>query len=200
MPNAGQTRNGNVLQREVEARLVTQIMVTTQDMVTDANLLLHLSNAHLHRIQRRTGLIVSAVVAGMGLFVLLNLGFATRSVLSPIRALQRGAEIVGAGNLGYRTSIQLDNEIGELSRAFDGMTAKLEQTQAELEANAHAIAGNGKRAGSVQLFGVARSARAAARHRRLEPGAAGRLRRGCSTRKRASISASFARKPSAWGS
>lgn len=131
----GTGAEGNALQREVEARLVTQIMVATQDMVTDSNQLLRLANAHLDRIQRRTGLIVSLVVAGMGLFVVLNMMFAVRSVLIPIGELQRGAERVGSGDLAYRTNIKLDNEIGALSRAFDAMTAKLEQTQAELEAN-----------------------------------------------------------------
>jgi signal transduction histidine kinase len=127
---------GSALQREVEARLVTQIMVATQDMVTDANLLLRMANAHLDRIQRRTGLIVSLVVGAMGLFVVLNMMFAVRSVLIPVGELQRGAERVGSGDLAYRTNIRLDNEIGALSRAFDAMTAKLAQTQAELEGNA----------------------------------------------------------------
>ena len=132
----GADEKSTALQREVEARLVTQIMVATQDMVSDANLLLRLANAHLDRLQRRTGLIVSAVAAGMGLFVVLTMLFANRAVLNPVRALQQGVEIVGAGNLRYRTNVKLDNEIGELSRAFDAMTAKLEQMQVELEANA----------------------------------------------------------------
>ncbi len=129
-------REGNALQREVEARLVTQIMVATQDMVTDSNLLLRMANARLDRIQRRTGLIVSVIVVGMGLFVVLTMMFAIRGVLVPVGELQRGAERVGSGDLAYRTNLRLDNEIGALSRAFDAMTAKLEQTQAELEANA----------------------------------------------------------------
>ena len=124
------------LQREVEARLVTQIMVTAQDMVTDAALLMRLSNAHLSQIQRRASLIVSGMVAAMGLFLLLNLLFTIRGVLNPIRALQQGMEIVGAGDLAYRTNVTLDNEIGELSRAFDAMTAKLAKAQAESEASA----------------------------------------------------------------
>ena len=132
----GAAAQGNTLQREVEARLVTQIMVATQDMVTDSNLLLRMANAHLDRIQRRTGLIVSVIVVGMGLFVVLTMMFAIRGVLVPVGEFQRGAERVGSGDLAYRTNLKLDNEIGALSRAFDAMTAKLERTQAELEANA----------------------------------------------------------------
>lgn len=132
----GAAAAGDPLQHEVEARLVTQIMGATHDMVADANLLLRQANAQLRSVQRRASLIVSAVAAAMGLFVVFNLAFAIRSILNPVSVLQHGAEVVGSGNLQYRTNIRLDNEIGALSQSFDAMTAKLARAQTEVEANA----------------------------------------------------------------
>ena len=126
----------NDLRREVEDRLVAQIMLTTQDMVSDTAELMRHSHEDLHQVQRRTALIVSILVATLGLLILVNMILSVRNILNPIRALQRGTEIIGAGNLRYRTGITLANEIGALSGSFDAMAAKLAQAQADVQANA----------------------------------------------------------------
>lgn len=126
----------NDLRREVEARLVAQIMLTTQDMLADTAELMRHSHENLHQVQRRTALIVSILVATLGLLIVVNMILAIRNILHPIRALQRGTEIIGAGDLTYRTDIRLANEIGALSGAFDAMAAKLAQAQTDVQANA----------------------------------------------------------------
>ena len=126
----------NSLQREVEARLLTQIMVATQDMVFDANQLMHRSHERLARAQNHANVIVSAAVALMALFIVVVLVLAARNILKPIGALQRGTEIISGGDLTHRTQLTLDNEIGALSRSFDAMTAQLAQSRSEQEANA----------------------------------------------------------------
>jgi PAS domain S-box-containing protein len=49
------------------------------------------------------------------------------AVTGPIRRLQQGAEAVAAGDLGQRVGIAANDEIGNLSRTFDAMTAFLQQ-------------------------------------------------------------------------
>lgn len=131
----GSKAESDQLRREVEARLATQIMVATQDMVADANQLMHRSHEHLKAVQHRASLVVSTVVAVMGLLLAAVLVFAIRNVLNPIHDLQRGAQLVGAGDLAHRTNIALANEIGDLSRAFDAMASQLAEARAKLEAN-----------------------------------------------------------------
>jgi PAS domain S-box-containing protein len=57
----------------------------------------------------------------------------SRSISEPIRKLSHGAEIIGEGNLDYKIRIPLNDEIGQLSRAFDKMTCNLKQTLASRE-------------------------------------------------------------------
>jgi PAS domain S-box-containing protein len=56
------------------------------------------------------GLLLSAIITG------------------PIHKLRRGAEIIGEGNLDYKVGTNADDEIGQLSRAFDKMTEDLKHT------------------------------------------------------------------------
>jgi len=49
----------------------------------------------------------------------------SRAIAGPLEELKKGAAIVGAGDLDHRTKLDLDNEIGDLSRAFDFMAENL---------------------------------------------------------------------------
>jgi len=49
----------------------------------------------------------------------------SKSISNPLFELKKGAEIVGSGNLNHKTNIKTGDEIGELSMAFDKMTANL---------------------------------------------------------------------------
>ena len=72
-------------------------------------------------------LVIIAVI-GIAMLIVLN-----RKVLKPMTHLQRGAEIIGAGDLDYRTSITSRDEIGGLSKAFDQMTENLKAITASRE-------------------------------------------------------------------
>ncbi len=83
--------------------------------------------APLHRI-RKQGIAVGVIT------VLLVVGAAwliARSVSDPIRALERGAEIIGTGHLDHKVGTSARDEIGRLSRAFDRMTGSLKRTMGE---------------------------------------------------------------------
>jgi len=69
----------------------------------------------------------------MAVFGIAMLMFFSRKVLKPITQLQRGAEIIGEGDLDYRTRITSRDEIGGLSRAFDQMTENLKAITASRE-------------------------------------------------------------------
>jgi HAMP domain-containing protein len=73
------------------------------------------------------------------LALFLILGTAVSAVLSgtitnPIVKLCRGTEEIEKGNLDYKVGTEARDEIGQLARAFDYMTANLKRSKEELEA------------------------------------------------------------------
>lgn len=54
----------------------------------------------------------------------------SKSISNPIQQLQKGAEIIGSGNLDHKINIASKDEIGQLSRAFDTMTDNLKRVTA----------------------------------------------------------------------
>lgn len=65
--------------------------------------------------------IVSIVGWLLGIFIA---GTITRS----LQELRKGAEIIGSGNLDYKTGINTKDEIGQLSGAFDAMLENLKNS------------------------------------------------------------------------
>jgi two-component system NtrC family sensor kinase len=82
-----------------------------------------------------------AAAAAVGYFLM-------RSISRPVAALRAGAVRVGAGDLGVRIGLPGDDELAELARVFDQMTADLERHQAEL-LEAHRLASIGQVASGV---------------------------------------------------
>lgn len=65
------------------------------------------------------------ILSVLGVFLLSV--FATL-LTRPLRKLTKASKEIAAGNLAYRSDIKSDDEIGELSEAFDSMAAELENT------------------------------------------------------------------------
>ena len=77
----------------------------------------------------RTGLLI---VLGMALSIVASL-FLARRMVRPIRALQAGAERVGAGELGERIDVRTGDELQALADQFNSMAARLQESYANLE-------------------------------------------------------------------
>ena len=60
-----------------------------------------------------------------------------RTIINPLKKLHQGAEIIADGNLNYKvrdkTEIQPENEIDQLAKSFDEMSAKLKESYGGLE-------------------------------------------------------------------
>jgi PAS domain-containing protein len=59
--------------------------------------------------------------------------YITKFITGPLHRLHKVTEIIGAGNLDYRTGIDTKDEVGQLSRAFDAMTEKLKETMTSID-------------------------------------------------------------------
>lgn len=113
---------------ELESRLSGQIMGKVQGMISDAMRLSELSRQGVLAAQQRANV---AVVLFGGTIIALVAGliyFTITSVTGPLEKLRQGTLIVGAGKLDFALGVHTKNEIGDLARAFDGMTDKLRRT------------------------------------------------------------------------
>ena len=100
---------------EVTSTKVKEIVMQTYDLVQESLRLLMMIG------------IFAIILAGiLGLLV-------SNSILRPIQALQRGAQIIGKGDLHYRIGIDAHDEIGQLAVAFNEMTSKLKESYSGLE-------------------------------------------------------------------
>jgi len=56
-----------------------------------------------------------------------------KSIADPIHQLHQGTEVIAKGNLDFRVGMNTKDEIGQLSRAFDAMTANLKRSTTSIE-------------------------------------------------------------------
>ncbi|PXX46998.1 response regulator [Undibacterium pigrum] len=113
---------------ELESRLMGQITNKTQAMISEALSLSDQSRIGALNAQQRA---FNAVILFGGIVVLVvtvTIYITLRSVSRPLERMREGTAIVGAGNLDFSLGFQSQDEIGDLARAFDGMTEKLKLT------------------------------------------------------------------------
>ena len=77
-------------------------------------------------------LIIEALVFGLVISVLLSL-LLSRAMVTPIRALTRGAQRVAEGDFGHEIQVESHDEIGVLTNAFNAMSRQLQSTLQEVE-------------------------------------------------------------------
>ncbi len=79
-----------------------------------------------------------AVIVLTFIFVLLFADYLANVLLRPIRDLERGAQMIGAGALDYRIELTIhgDDELGRLARAFNEMGDNLLRSQKQVRAYA----------------------------------------------------------------
>ncbi|MFB0553895.1 MAG: ATP-binding protein [Phycisphaerae bacterium] len=76
------------------------------------------------------GLLASAFTVLLAIGIALALA---RSIVEPLKALYKGIEIIGQGDLDYKVGTDAKDEIGRLSRAFDQMIADLKKTTTSVD-------------------------------------------------------------------
>ena len=113
---------------EQEERLIAQLMTKSQAMVSRAFQLDETSVREIGAAQDRANLLVMLLIVFIVVAAAATSIFIGRSVLKPLRELQKGTEIIGAGNLDHKIATAARDEIGQLSRAFDQMTERLKIT------------------------------------------------------------------------
>jgi diguanylate cyclase (GGDEF)-like protein len=84
-------------------------------------------------LKRRSILFILAVfIVGVSAAIVASLKL-PRSILAPLQTLTKAAEHLGEGDLACRVPFDTHDELGKLSRTFNIMAARLENSQAALE-------------------------------------------------------------------
>ena len=120
--------DADVISHELVDRMTLHLLSISHSMATDAHQLAEVGLAEVSSTKRSAALSVAGFLLVIVVLIGLTMFAIIRRVLWPISQLQKESEIIGAGNLEYRTGINSSDEIGALSRAFDQMKERLKAT------------------------------------------------------------------------
>jgi len=104
--------------------------VQTQGIVFDASRLSRMLREQADEMEQRNNLLIFALMGAFVAFLLSNYLLIYRRTLKSISDLQAGTKIIGAGDLDFSIDDKNNDEIGELARAFNLMTADLKTVTA----------------------------------------------------------------------
>jgi signal transduction histidine kinase len=133
--DSGIGERGRTPQAELRARITSQSLRLSHDLYGSATRLAATSSMRAGASQRRTLLLVITLVGTVLALVTANVLQASWLLKRRVDRLQAGAERVSSGDLNHRIAIAGSDELAELGRTFDTMTARLQQTYSKLEAS-----------------------------------------------------------------
>ncbi len=97
---------------ELEERLISQLLLKSQIMVSSAHQLAQSSQNEVVKAQQNASWIVIFLVIIIVTLVVTSSWALGRGVMTPIAKLKEGATMVGSGNLDYQIDIIANDEIG----------------------------------------------------------------------------------------
>jgi signal transduction histidine kinase/HAMP domain-containing protein len=114
----------------------SRMAVQSQGLVSDASRLSELLHQQMDQLSEKRTLLMYVMVGLFGVFILSSYMLTYRRILKSIVVLRTGTAVIGAGNLEFAIEEMKKDEIGDLSRAFNRMTANLKAitaSKADLE-------------------------------------------------------------------
>ena len=112
---------------------VRQLLSKSESFRSRVSTLAASSQAAARETQGTANLVVLILVVATVILLVVVSGPIARSITGPIARLHDAAEVIGAGNLDHPIAMDTEDEIGELSRAFDRMTRDLRELNETLE-------------------------------------------------------------------
>jgi len=110
----------------------SRMAVQTQGLVLDASRLSQIWDNQVHALQNRNTFIVIALIGVLAVYFVANYFLIQRRMLGSLARLQAGTTIVGSGDLDFRIEVKENDEVGDLSRAFNRMADDLKAAAAEI--------------------------------------------------------------------
>ena len=108
----------------------SRMAIQSQVLASDASRLSQLLDAQVSRLQKTNMTVIFAMITVFGAYFLASYLIIQQRILKSIHKLQMGTSIVGAGNLSFKIEEKRNDEIGDLSHAFNVMTENLKNATA----------------------------------------------------------------------
>ncbi|SNQ59862.1 PAS domain S-box protein [Candidatus Methanoperedens nitratireducens] len=124
------TSQGTVADPELFQVSWSRIAVQNQGMAFDAGRLSQMLHDQAEQLKQMNITLIFALLVVLGLYILTNYFIVYCRALGSISELQDGTKIIGSGNFDFAIKQRNDDEIGELSRSFNQMTANLKEVTA----------------------------------------------------------------------
>lgn len=108
----------------------SRLSVQTQGIAANSNQLSQLLQTQSDRIKQNNNQLILFLFVVFGLLVLTNFLLINRRVMRGLSSLEAGARVIGSGNLDHFVPVKSNDEIGEVSIAFNQMTSDLKTVTA----------------------------------------------------------------------
>ncbi len=126
----------------------SQLIISIQTASTSSAVLAGSIHNQSDMIQQSNVILIVLFLIFLSMYFLANYLITYRRTLKSIAQLQKGVKIVGSGNLEYILPVSNNDEISELSEAFNKMTFDLKNMTAKLQEHERMVA-IGQTAGMV---------------------------------------------------
>jgi len=114
-------------------RLTSDLLMVSYDLSAGAHRLAEGAARREREAYRLLSLIVVATVVALLAITGANAAFTSGLLQRRIARLEEGTERIAAGDLAHRIGLSGDDELAELARTFDAMSARLQEGRARLE-------------------------------------------------------------------
>ncbi|MBA4419195.1 MAG: hypothetical protein C0392_15005 [Syntrophus sp. (in: bacteria)] len=113
--------------QEMERLVYSQLIIDAHSLLTKLLKLQRISDREYAIRQSQSNVLILASVLLLVCFTIFSSMLLARSIAKPLKRLRDGIEVISTGNLDHQVGTESKDEIGQLSRAFDGMIANLKQ-------------------------------------------------------------------------
>ncbi len=103
----------------------SRMAVQSQGLIADASRLSQLLSQQEDQLINARTTLIYVLVGLFGVFLIVSYMLTYRRILESIETLRAGTAVIGSGNLDFIIEERKNDEIGELSRAFNRMTTDL---------------------------------------------------------------------------
>ena len=108
----------------------SRMAVQSQALASDASRLAQLLHAQTEQLKRTNMIFIFAMIGVFVAYFFASYLIIQQRLLKSIAVLQAGTAAIGSGNLDFKIDKKRKDEIGDLSRAFNRMTANLKAVTA----------------------------------------------------------------------
>jgi PAS domain S-box-containing protein len=108
----------------------SRMAVQSQGLVSDASRLSQLLHQERDQLTEARTMLIYGMVGLFGVLLLASYMLTYRRILKSLATLQAGTAVIGSGNLDFRIREKKNDEIGDLSHAFNRMTTNLKAVTA----------------------------------------------------------------------